>query len=521
MAHSLVAFTFHRAGKRTTNKQHRTDVSSVAMPGAFHEAGMKQPLLTKHVADTGMRLELACLFVVCLLEGADTALLPSVLFALQSDLGLDLQSLAMMGMCQAVASALFGPVWGILADRGVASKRALLISGCVVQGLITMLLAHVSTIPIMLALRILNGAALASLGPVSKSMVAEDVASSDRGKIFSLIAAATNVGNVIGAFVGVQLASREVFGWQGWRVAFMVMGSLGVLAGGAAFFGLKIRAVTSQSSRTLVEELTKLRDYLNINSFRALVIQGCFGSMPWAALGYATLFFQTAGLSTNETSALVFAFQASCMAGTLIGGVVGDTLEASSPGHGRPLTAQISVGGGLPIVLFVFLAPPMVGSYFYQEMFLVVALGLVATWCGAGVNAPILCELVDISSCAGIMAWEAALEGSFANFFGNMFVGLLGQVLFGYRLSHDNQPSPSNKTALGKALAVSCVLPWLLCFVVYIKLHRFYPEDLQNRTAHEGSKSMGTQYGVVAEVDDNVSASVSATAETTKGKSAC
>lgn len=473
------------------------------MHRAHLDDGMTQPLLIKdagqkEIADSSPRLELACLFVVCLLEGADVALLPSVLFALQTDLGLTLQSLAAMSMCQAVASCFFGPVWGILVDRAVASKRALLISGCVMQGLITVSLAHVSSISGMLTLRILNGAALSSLGPVSKSMVAEDVASPERGKVFSLLAAASNVGHMLGAFVGVQLASRQVFGLQGWRVAFIVMGSLGVLAGGASFLGLKTRAVTSPSASTLGEWM-KLRRYLNINSFRALVIQGCFGAMPWAALGYLTLFFRTAGLSTNETTALVFAFQASCMVGVLIGGAVGDTLEARFPGHGRPLTAQISVISGLPIVLLMFLAPPMLGSYFIQEMLLVIALGLGATWCAGGVNSPILCELVDINSCAGIMAWESALEGSFANFFGNMFVGLLGQAFFGYQLSQDNQPSTSNKTALGNSLAISCVLPWLVCLYVYTKLHQFYPRDLQDRAVHKDLFSVGTKYGVTAD----------------------
>lgn len=492
------------------------------MPRAHLDDSMTQPLLTKdagqkEVADSSLRLELVCLFVVCLLEGADVALLPSVLFALQSDLGLTLQSLAAMSMCQAVASCFFGPVWGILADRAVASKRALLISGCVVQGLITMSLAHVSTIPAMLTLRILNGAALSSLGPVSKSMVAEDVASQERGKVFSFLAAASNAGHMLGAFVGVQLASRQVLGVQGWRVAFMVMGSLGVLAGGVSFLGLKNRAVASPSARSLGEEWVKLRRYLNINSFRALVIQGCFGAMPWAALGYLTLFFRTAGLSTNETTALVFAFQASCMVGVLIGGAVGDALEATFPGHGRPLTAQISVISGLPIVLLMFLAPPMLESYFIQEMLLVTALGLGATWCAGGVNSPILCELVDVSSCAGIMAWEAALEGSFANFFGNMFVGLLGQVCFGYKISHDSQPSPSNQTALGNSLAISCVLPWLVCFYVYTKLHRYYPRDLQERAGHKDLCSAGTKYGVTAEAD--VSASQKGMAETMQDNS--
>eukprot|EP00931_Biecheleriopsis_adriatica_P008543 TRINITY_DN109700_c0_g1_i1.p1 TRINITY_DN109700_c0_g1~~TRINITY_DN109700_c0_g1_i1.p1 ORF type:complete len:465 (+),score=61.58 TRINITY_DN109700_c0_g1_i1:103-1497(+) len=449
------------------------------------------------------KVSIACLTIVGVLEGADMILLSSVLYALQRDLGLTLQNLAVVSMCQAIAFAAFGPMWGILADRNVASKQFLLVAGCTLQGLITAALASVDSLRLMLVLRLLNGVALSSLKPLSRSIVAESVPASERGFVISILESGVGLGCVLGALCGTQLASRVVLGMQGWRFIFILIGSLGVLAGLSALFVLKAPAEMAPlhptAAKTLAEEWKRLCGYLKINSFVIIVAQGCFGAMPWAALAYLHLFFRTAGLSNNEASLLFFAFLSSKMIGTLIGGVVGDKLEALYPGHGRPLTAQISVLGGIPFALLLFLAPVMVGSYFGQELLLVVCLGLISTWCGAGVNAPVLCELVDENSYTTILAWEYALEGAFANFFGNLSVGLLGQFLFGYRLPEDTgaDVSTSNKEALGNALAVSCTAPWVLCFVFYSLLHQVYPAD--QRAAKEGSmpRPPASTYGAV------------------------
>ena len=65
---------------------------------------------------------------------------------------------------------------------------------------------------------------------------------------------------------------------------------------------------------------------------------------------------------------------------------------------------------------------------------LVVSLGLTATWCAAGVNQPILSEIVEPDRRSSVMAWETAFEGSAAAMFGNAAVGLLAQNVFGYSL---------------------------------------------------------------------------------------
>jgi len=410
-----------------------------------------------------------------------------------------------MSMLQAVSSCLFAPMWGIMADRQVASKRVLLVTGCIIQGLVTAMLARVDSLAPLLVLRIINGAALASLGPISKSILAESVEAGRRGRIFSWLGAAVDFGRLLGAFTCTQLASRQVLGMQGWRVAFFLMGSLAVFAGSCAYLGVQDRGerlAPPSSSSKLSDEWVRLRSYLKIPSFVIIVLQGCFGAMPWHAFGYNTLFFQTAGLSVDQAATLVATFQICCMLGNLLGGVVGDALEARCPGHGRAYTAQISVFSGIPLVLLLYLLPGSVEGYFLREMLLVIMLGFCSTWCGAGVNAPILCEIVDVTNCTSIMAWETALEGSFASFFGNLSVGLLGGLVFGYQLpaegSHQLNVTNTNKVALGKALALSTVLPWIVCGIAYCSLHWFYPEDKRS------SAALGpvTTYGVIQEDGD-------------------
>jgi len=88
-------------------------------------------------------LLLMSLCMVSALEGADMALLPAVFFALQEDLGMHLTDLATMTLIQGVCGCLSAPFWGIIADRGIMKRKHIIIMGCVLQGVITILLAFV------------------------------------------------------------------------------------------------------------------------------------------------------------------------------------------------------------------------------------------------------------------------------------------------------------------------------------------------------------------------------------------
>jgi len=440
---------------------------------------------------------LSMLCLVGALEGADGVLLPCVFFALQRDLGLTLNNLAVMSMVQALSGNFAAPVWGTFADRAVMKRKTIIVLGCVLQGLITVILAGVNALVFMLVLRALNGVMLASLRPIANGIVADVTSEANRGKVFAGVQLAMNVGTMTGTLVGTNLARRTVLGLQGWRVAFIVIGGASVLVGFItwAFMDEPPRAAKSEEDtdgkkgargsrwEAFKSEFRHLSVYLRMPSFAVLILQGCFGTVPWNALGYKTLFFQLSGITDFQASLIDVFSQVAGSVGGLIGGMIGDNLSRCSPHHGRPLTAQISVLAGIPVAWFVFMAQPPESGAFAYYLLLMVALGLTATWCGVGVNLPILSQIVKEDRRATIMAWEGALETSCSTIFGNAMVGILAQNVFGYDLqaaqSSISEDNEANTKALGTALMLVSFFPWILCFCCYSLLHWSYPRDLK------------------------------------------
>jgi len=191
-------------------------------------------------------------------------------------------------------------------------------------------------------------------------------------------------------------------------------------------------------------------------------------------------------LLCQRAASLAAAGQIAGAFGGLLGGMIGDRLSRCSPHHGRPLTAQISVMAGIPVAYLTFMVDPPEGDAgFYYYLGLVVFLGLTASWCGVGVNLPILTEIVKPEGRATILAWEAALESTFAAILGNAMVAFLAERVFGYRLpdgsheSHKAMESPENRRSLGKALTATCFVPWVICWLAYSLLHFTYRRDLR------------------------------------------
>lgn len=444
------------------------------------------------------------LFTLCAvgaLEGADTVMLPCVFFALQVDLGLSLNDLALMTLVQVLAQNLAAPCWGVMADRGIMRRKTLIIVGCVVQGLITVVLAFVDQLGPMIVLRAFNGVMLASLKPIANGVVADVTSECRRGRVFGCMQFAMNAGTMLGTLLGTNLGRRTLAGIQGWRVAFAIVGLGSVAVGLAAALmteppreGALERREGDGSGRAAVKtEALRLLSYFRMTSFCVLILQGCFGSVPWNALGYSTLFFQISGIKDFQASIIQVFQQIAGSLGALLGGVVSDRLTRWSRMHGRPITAQISVLAGIPVAWFIFMQAPPESGAFYYYLALMITLGLTATWCGIGVNLPILSELVKPGNRATIMAWEGTLEGSCAAIFGNAMVGFLAQNVFGYNLDSANSDAvsedPENVKALGKALMLVSFVPWIICFSAYSLLHWSYPRDikrLQKEQAQEG-----------------------------------
>jgi len=438
------------------------------------------------------------LCAVSALEGADQMLLPSVFYALQYDLRLTLADVALLNLWQSLLLSMAAPAWGYLADQGLMTRRAILVFGCTGWGVVTGLLAIVTSWYPMVALRALNGAFLACLRPTCSGLVADSTIESKRGKINGKIQTSVDLGVMAVSLVATPLSTRLVLGLQGWRTCFLGISAASLALAAVAFWRLPpLRLGEGRSSErsawsrgegavcAVEQEARRLRKILMTPTFLLLIAQGIFGIVPWTALNYMTLYFQTAGLSDLQAGVLTSLSRAAQAAGHFLGGIIGDACARRSRHHGRPLVGQFSALAAVPFICLLFWSIPPGARAFGWYLAILLGLGLTATWQLAGTNWPLLAEIVPAESRSSVVAWDTAIAGSSGAIFGGPLVALLAQSCFGYdsRAGH-HAASVESARALGKAFMWVSVVPFLLCFALYSAMHWSYPADLR-RIARE------------------------------------
>merc|ERR1719191_2544814 len=121
---------------------------------------------------------------------------------------------------------------------------------------------------------------------------------------------------------------------------------------------------------SIKSELAKVCRYWRIHTFKVLVLQGMFGCIPWSAMSFLIFYFQYIGISDFGASVLFGTMMVGGAMGGVLGGVVGDRLAKWNWQHGRPLTAQISVFCGIPLITVILSQIPRDPSYYtlYQAL---------------------------------------------------------------------------------------------------------------------------------------------------------
>lgn len=463
---------------------------------AIHEAAANGAEGCK--ADKCSRQHFWLLYLVCLVEGADLQLLPSTFRALEAEVGLSPSRLAVLGMCQALTQSMSAPFWGSLVDSGW-SEKWLLVGGSMSWGILTLLLAGITDWYSMLVLRMLNGIALATLNPVSQVIIARGTKAVERGYYFGLCEFALCMGQLLCAVFATTISNDTVWGFDGWRVAFVIIALASLVL--ALLLSMLMLEGDPKECKTLSlsGEMDMFWHCCSIRTFRIIVVQGCFGSIPWSALAFTIMFFQYVGVSDFEAAVLFASFLISLGLGNVLGGQIGDLLTLWSRFHGRPLTAQVSVFLGIPMVIWLFVFIPARASSIVLYGVSMCVFGLTASWCKTGVNRPVLTEVVPESSQARILAWLVALEGSVAACLGASLAGLIAERAFGYEPHQgdlNNMPAESrarNTHALAQGMLWMCVVPWVFCFCTYGFLHFTYECDVQNASRKHESSALLSQ----------------------------
>jgi len=375
----------------------------------------------------------------------------------------------------------------MLADQGLIQRRTILAAGCVGSGVVTGLLAFFTSWYPMVALRALNGACLAGLRPTLSSLISDSIVEGKQGNIYSRVQTSAEVGVALLSLIATPISTQQVLGMQGWRTCFLGMCFVSLAL--AALIALRMEEPARKGADSsawnqeegvlsvLKQELSRLQTIFVTPTSVLLMAQGVFGAVPWAALHYATLFFQTAGLSSLSAGIVTSLSKVAMAVGILTGGVVGDFCTRRSRYHGRTLAAQFSTLVAIPLVYLIFsgIAPGPEALGWYLVMF--VGFNLIAAWQIVGTKWQMFAEIAPAESRSMVAAWDAAVEGFAGAIFGGPLVALLAQRYFGYGFGAE--PSSQDARALGKALSWVSIVPFLVCFVLCSVMHWSWPSDLR------------------------------------------
>jgi len=478
----------------------------------------------------------AFLILIMITDGSDGALFPNVSKALERSVNFNVGILGQMATLQGFIQAFFGPFWGVMCARGYMQRKTILATMTILQGMATILMCFF--IPTanswfgwytMMALRGINGACLAGLLPVANSIIADRFDDAIRGRMFALMNMSRGLGATLagaiysitsemcpteGRYSSCELAATgcdenlptpapcSCGALWGWQWSFIVTGTLCVVFGPIIYLKMSPPPVTAKdvsnsNENIVVSELKALAALLwNTPTFGILVVQGCFGGLPWSALQFRSFFFETAGLTKVEVTTIMTTIGFVGIFGGGFSGWLSDYLTSIWPMHGRILNAEFSVYGGVPFAFFTFSASvaPTPETAFTYFMTLSILMHLICGGVGGGTNAPILSQLAEPSERALVIAWQASLEGSIASFGPLVFTAL--NAYFGYDPAC-NEPCPNlvppscpklddgapdldaNRDAAGTALLFTSSVPWIICGALYTSLHYFYPRDME------------------------------------------
>ncbi|CAJ1447019.1 unnamed protein product [Effrenium voratum] len=433
---------------------------------------------------------------VSALEGLDTQLVPACQYALQRDLGLQLGHFAVLTTVQMVLTNLAAPFWGILADRGTLKKKTILTLGAVGEGLAVTIFAFVPNFYVMILLRGMSGFFLASLRPVCNGLIADLTSDNKRGKIFGRVQSALLCGMFCSLLIAGNVANPHVGSIPGWRFLFAGAGLVAfIVAGGLAGFLVEPAHQLDEASKmkgcaAIRTELCTVLSFLRIPTFCVMIMQGVFGTIPWSVMGNNLLFFKFCGLQDWEASILAAEGTVAGVFGNIAGGMIADALARRFGYHGRPLSAQITVAIGIPMVFLQFYGIPPGSGSFGAYFALIAGFGLLGSWAQSGTNFPILSDIVPPSDRSKVMAWECAMENSLANAIGPGLVSTLA-VAFGYRFGSEEMEgqSLSSARALGSAMAATICIPWLITLLAYTLLHWSYPRDMKRLKAKQAAQA--------------------------------
>jgi MFS transporter, Spinster family, sphingosine-1-phosphate transporter len=301
----------------------------------------------------------AVFFFFMLLHQSDKLLIGPLTTPIMEEFGIDEVQMGAVFTSALLVGAVLYPLWGYLYDR--YSRARLLALAAFLWGSTTWLSAIAPTFSTFLVTRASTGIDDSSY-PGLYSLIADYFGPSVRGKVYGLIQLAQPLGYMVGLLVATLLVGFL----GGWRVVFIITGSLGLVL--AVVILVTVREAPRGQSEPEMENIQQIGNYrfnmqtaLGLFRKRSLLLlfaQGFVGQFPWQVITF--WFFRYLETERNYSSEAVFLTMAPAVlvlaAGYFVGGALGDFFFKRTP-RGRVLVSMVAVLTGAVMLTFTMNVP--------------------------------------------------------------------------------------------------------------------------------------------------------------------
>merc|ERR1712012_933812 len=237
----------------------------------------------------------------------------------------------------------------------------------------------------------------------------------------------------------------------------------------------------------MADEIRTMLKFMKYPTFVLMILQGTFGSIPWIVLGNLNLYARLCGFEKWTLFWLGFPGIFGVVGG-YFGGMVSDFLVSKIGVRGRPMTAMMTVGFGIPLEFMLFYGIPPGSALNTVWVFFAIQCGFnfLAIWAQPGCNFPVLGQIVVGKDLNKVMCCEMAFENTMATIIGSNAVPLVIQAFGSDKITYDGQPDLEQARTLGLSQTIVICIPWTICFCVYTCMLWSFPIDYDRVQKEKG-----------------------------------
>jgi MFS transporter, Spinster family, sphingosine-1-phosphate transporter len=390
----------------------------------------------------------AVFFFFMLLHQTDKLMIGSLQVQISEDLGLDIIQWGWINSGALFVAAILYPVWGYLYDRYARTK--LIAFASFVWGATTWLNAIARTYGGFLVTRASTGIDDSSY-PGIFTLIADYFGPNLRGKVYGILQLAQPLGFLIGMVLAIIVA--PLIG--GWRSAFYITGSLGLILAVVIYFGVK--EMPRGKAEPEFENIPEMQNFkfswvearriFKKKTMWFIFLQGFAGVFPWNVITFFFFGYLETERGYNADSILFTMAPVILLlaAGYFLGGTLGD-YAFKFTNKGRIIVSSIGVLLGALFMYLALTTPIEAKNQFFVLMCLTAIFMPLS-------SANVIATVYDVTV-PEVRSTAQALEYFVEN------AGAVSAPLLTAYIAYEFD--------LQTAILLICTVAWGLCFLFYI-----------------------------------------------------